>query len=182
MDKIIKVKVCGLDSPIPVDLSMMEKSPFLEGAIVLKKLFNISTDEKFKKIFKTDGNHGILLEGYEIFYSDWLSLQRFIRSGILPTKIEKIERLALTAEKLGGIPHLDDVLKKLSQVDKSVVTETPKEDVDNQFDWGFWDRGTGSQTFQNLLMGVYKVKDGWNVASFSEDGIWFKRLKHLQTE
>lgn len=175
--KIIQMKVVNMESSIHIDLNAIESSPFLKGADVLKILFCVSENSSFRQTFsKDENNNNNLLERLDIHYCEWLCLQRFIRTGILPSVHDEVKCLEYTAEKLGGIPYLDSLL--CSKTSKEEETQnkhvgSPDDDIAHQYQWGFYDRKT-PYSYGNFLT-FYNAKDGWNVASVTKDGIWFSK-------
>lgn len=172
------MKVANMESTIHIDLKAMENSPFLKGADVLKMLFCVSEKSSFQQTFATDkNNYNNLLERLDIHYNDWLFLQRFIRTGILPSVYDEVKYLEYTAEKLGGIPYLDSLLcsKEGKEVPRNKVMKSPEDDIDHQYQWGFFDRKSG-YSYGNFLV-LYDSKNGWNVANVTEDGIWFSKKR-----
>lgn len=177
---IIKMKVAGFHVPISIDVSMIKTSPFLVGANVLKSLFCVSDDCVLEQTLTEDDNHNFnLLENYDIGYFEWLCLQRFIRSGILPKDDQALDCLQFTAEKLGGIPSLDGLLsirEKKMEEKRAKIIRNPYDDVENRYMWGFFDKVIASNNiyaYQNFLTGGYKSSNGWSVASANEKGVWF---------
>lgn len=174
------MKVADMETNIHIDLNAIDKSPFLKGADVLKMLFCVAENSSFQQTFAMDNNNNNnLLERLDIHYCDWLSLQRFIRSGILPSDFHKVKYLEHTAEKLGGIPYLDSLLssEKEEESRKKQVRE-PDDDIDDEYQWGFFDRN-GPYSYGNFLV-FYDANKGWNVSSVTEDGIWFSKKRTFE--
>ena len=172
--EIIQMKVFGSTSPILIDISMIKTSKFLEGAKVLKYLFCVLENSEFLQTFSTDENGTYnLFENYHIDLLDWLSLQRFIRTGLLPTKSEEIERLQFTCEKLGGVPFLDNLITALLKNIEEPLILCPKDDIERKYIWGIHDK-TGPLPYTTAL-NIYKPEEGWSIVSLDESTIWFRK-------
>lgn len=183
-ENIILMKVSCLKSPIAIDLNAIKTSPVLNGANVLKMLFCVSENSMFKQEFTTDkNNYYNLLENYNIQHYDWILLQKFIRTGQLPTGKDirtgedKIDILERTAEKLGGIPYLDSLLTYKNREIKPKTIKNPNEDIKDEYFWGFFNEQTSRSSY-SVFLDFHKVSDGWSVASVEENGnIWFRKKK-----
>ena len=172
--EMIEMKVFGSTSPILMDISMIKTSKFLEGAKVLKYLFCVLENSDFLQTFSRDENGTYnLFENYHIDLLDWLSLQRFIRTGLLPTKSEEIERLQFTCEKLGGVPFLDNLITALLKKIEEPLILCPKDDIERKYMWGIHDK-TGPLPYTTALK-IYKPEEGWSIVSLDENTIWFRK-------
>ena len=179
---LILMKVSNLKSPIVIDLNLIKRSPVLRGADILKMLFCLSENCIFKQEFTTDDNNYYnLLENYNITHSHWLLLQNFIRRGELPkgkvthTGEDKIEVLQDTAEKLGGIPYLDTLLRFRGNILKPKIIKNPDDDINDEYLWGVFNEN--SHTSYTVFLSLYRYLDGWSVASIDNVNIWFRKKK-----
>lgn len=175
---LILMKVSNLKSPIVIDLNLIKRSPVLRGADILKMLFCVNENCIFKQEFTTDDNNYYnLLENYNIQHYHWLLLQKFIRTGQLPESNKKLKCLQYTAEKLGGIPYLDSLLtyKKIKVKPKTI--KNPDEDIEDKYFWGVFNERKSHSSYITFIS-LYKIEDGWSVASIEENGnIWFRKKK-----
>ena len=184
LENIILMKVYGLKSPVVIDLNLIKTSPVLNGANVLKMLFCVNENCIFKQEFTTDkNNYYNLLENYNIQHYHWLLLQKFIRTGQLPTGKDrrtgedKIDILERTAEKLGGIPYLDSLLTYKNIEIKPKTIKNPNEDIKDEYNWGFFNQQKSNSSYTTFIS-FHKESDGWSVASIEENGnIWFRKKK-----
>ena len=181
---MILMKVSCLKTPIAIDLNAIKTSPVLNGANVLKMLFCVSENSMFKQEFTIDeNNYYNLLDNYNINHLHWLMLQKFIRTGQLPTGKDirtgedKIDILERTAEKLGGIPYLDSLLTYKNIEIKPKTIKNPNEDIKDEYFWGFFNEQTSRSSY-SVFLDFHKVSDGWSVANVEENGnIWFRKKK-----
>ena len=159
---IIKV-VDKLNACVIINLDELKNSERLEGAHILKTLFNVNEHTNFSQDFemrKNEEGKFTILQDYDLSKNQWLEFINYIRRG----RIQYMEDMSANKDKLfnhindlysgvfgvfGPIPSFDllceNIINECKKKEKEIEKRerrrkkrnpmTPKEDIDQKFYW-----------------------------------------------